>query len=142
MNKVVLMGRLTADPELQMTTSNIAVCKFTVAINRRYSKEENKADFIRCIAWRKTAEFVSRYFSKGKMIALDGMLQTGSYTDNKYADVTHYTTDVLVENVEFVGSKNDTDSTPARQAAESTSSESLGDLGDFEEVLSDGDVPF
>ena len=68
---------------------------------------ERQADFITCVAWRQTAEFVSRYFSKGKMIALEGSLRTGSYTDKNHSDVTHYTTEVYVDNVEFCGGKND-----------------------------------
>ena len=108
MNKVILMGRLTADPELRQTTSGIASCRFTVAVNRRFADKntgERQADFISCTAWRQTAEFVSRYFRKGSMICVEGTLRTGSYADRNHPDVTHYTTDVFVDNVEFTGSK-------------------------------------
>ena len=108
MNKVILMGRLTADPELRQTTSGIVSCRFTVAVNRRFADKntgERQADFISCTAWRQTAEFVSRYFRKGSMICVEGTLRTGSYADRNHPDVTHYTTDVFVDNVEFTGSK-------------------------------------
>lgn len=152
MNKVMLIGRLTADPELRQTQSGIASCQFTVAVNRKFADKntgERQADFIRCQAWRQTAEFVSKYFSKGKMIALEGSLRTGSYTDRNHSDVTHYMTDVYVDNVEFVGGKNDntgnTQNTqqPAQTQQPSDNPDmSYGTLSDFEEILSDGDVPF
>ena len=136
MNKVILKGRLIADPELRQTPNNISVTKFTVAVDR-YAKagEEKKADFISCVAWRQTAEFVSKYFSKGKEILLIGSLQTGSYEKD---GVKHYTTDVLVDNVEFCGSK----SSSSGESENKSDSVNIGDLGDFEEILSDGDVPF
>ena len=148
MNKVVLVGRLTADPELRQTQSGIASCQFTVAVDRRFADKntgERQADFIRCQAWRQTAEFVSKYFSKGKMIALEGSLRTGSYTDKNHSDVTHYTTDVLVDNVEFCGGKNDGGSTQnTQQSAQEQPPEpvSAGTLAEFEDILGDGDVPF
>ncbi len=134
MNKAILKGRLIADPELRQTPNSISVTKFTVAVDR-YAKsgEEKKADFISCVAWRQTAEFVSKYFSKGKEILLIGSLQTGSYEKD---GVKHYTTDVLVDNVEFCGSKS------SGQTQEDTPNVNIGDLGDFEEILRDGDVPF
>ena len=163
MNKVVLIGRLTADPELRQTQSGVASCRFTVAVNRKYKNEqtgEYDADFITCVAWRQTAEFVSRYFSKGKMIALEGSLRNNNYQDKNYPDVTHYNTDVIVDNVEFCGDKGGSSgqapAAPAQQtpaqsvvnqaqaAGVQTSQEvmSYSDLSDFEEILSDGDVPF
>lgn len=155
MNKVVLVGRLTADPELRRTQSGIASCQFTVAVDRRFADKntgERQADFIRCQAWRQTAEFVSKYFSKGKMIALEGSLRTGSYTDKNHSDVTHYTTDVFVDAVEFCGGKNDSSgggntqqaqrTAPAPQQPQNNPDMSYGALSDFEEILSDGDVPF
>ena len=108
MNNVILMGRLTADPELRQTQSGIASCRFTIAVDRKYADKntgERQADFITCVAWRQTAEFVSRYFSKGSMIAVSGSLRTGKYQDKNHSDVTHYTTDVYVDNVEFTGEK-------------------------------------
>ncbi|MCM1508274.1 MAG: single-stranded DNA-binding protein [Ruminococcus flavefaciens] len=97
------MGRLTADPELRQTQNGTAVCRFTVAVNRR--TQDKSADFISCTAWGKTAEFIDKYFTKGQMIAVTGELRTGSYQDKKYPDVTHYTAEVWVESAEFTGSK-------------------------------------
>ena len=169
MNKVILVGRLTADPELRQTQSGVASCRFTVAVDRRFADKntgERQADFITCIAWRQTAEFVSRYFNKGKLIAIEGSLRHNNYQDRNHPDVTHYTMDVMVDNVEFVGGKNDGGSgnggsyqnnnygapqnnfqAPPQQAAPqqpapNNDSMSYGNLSDFEEILSDGDVPF
>ena len=155
MNSVSLIGRLTADPELRQTQSGVASCRFTVAVNRKFADKstgERQADFITCVAWRQTAEFVSRYFSKGKMIAVEGELRNNNYQDRNYPDVTHYCTEVLVDNVEFCGGKNDsgngsTAPTQSQQQAasqEQTANDSMsyGNLSDFEEILSDGDVPF
>ncbi len=112
MNKVVITGRLTADPELRQTASGVSTLNFTVASSRKFvnkNTKEREADFISCIAWRQNAEFISRYFSKGSMICIDGTLRTSSFQDKKHPDVTHYTTDVLVENVEFCSSKADSE---------------------------------
>lgn len=108
MNKSIIMGRICQNPELRQTQSGIASCRFTVAVNRRFKNAngEYDADFIPCVAWRQTAEFVSRYFSKGSMICVEGSLRTGSYQDRNHSDVTHYTTDLYVDNVEFCGSKS------------------------------------
>lgn len=104
-NKVILMGRLTADPELKQTQSGIAFCKFTVAINRPKQKDkEQEADFISVTAWRNTAEFVAKYFAKGKMIIVEGSLRNNNYTDNN--GVKHYSMDVLADSVNFGESKN------------------------------------
>jgi single-strand DNA-binding protein len=151
---------MTADPELRQTQSGIASCRFTVAVNRKYKNEqtgEYDADFITCVAWRQTAEFISRYFSKGKMIALEGTLRTGSYQDRNHDDVTHYTTDVMVDNVEFCGDKGNsgngqapaaqTQQKPAQSVVNAAAAAGVQtsqdyDLSEFEEILSDGDVPF
>jgi single-strand DNA-binding protein len=167
MNKVILVGRLTADPELRQTQSGISSCRFTVAVDRRFADKntgERQADFISCTAWRQQAEFISRYFNKGKLIAVEGSLRTGSYQDRNHPDVTHYTTDVFVDNVEFVGGKGESggnnngfqnngynnsfqtppqqQAAPPQQPAQNNDSMSYGNLSDFEEILSDGDVPF
>jgi single-strand DNA-binding protein len=167
LNKVILMGRLTADPELRQTASGISSCRFTVAVDRGYKSRETgerQTDFISVTAWRQTAEFVSRYFSKGKMIIVEGNLRTGSYTDRNHPDVTHYTTDVYADNVSFgetkaasaansgigdvssfqkpsVNQNNSAQEAPAKSQPADDSIQ-LGDLGDFEEILSDGEVPF
>lgn len=108
MNKVELVGRLTRDPEVRYSQNgnNTAVAHFSVAVNRRYAKEgEQTADFISCVAFGKTAEFIERYFHKGNAIGITGRIQTGSYTNKDGAKV--YTTDVLTEEVEFVEKKQD-----------------------------------
>lgn len=110
MNKAILMGRLTADPVLRQTQSGTTSCSFRLAINRKFANKqtgEREADFISCTAWSKTAEFISKYFKKGDMICVEGELRTGSYQDKNHPDVTHYTTDLLVSNVEFTGSKSE-----------------------------------
>ena len=147
MNKVIITGRLTADPELRQTQSGIASCRFTVAVNRRFKndKGEYETDFISCQAWRQTAEFVAKHFSKGSMICIDGTLRTGSYKDKNHSDVTHYTTDVLIENVEFCGGRKDSgqsQQSSSKPQSDGAGSNSFCDLSAFEEILSDGDVPF
>ena len=97
LNKVIIMGRLTADPELRQTPSGISTCRFSVAVDRGYKSKdtgERQTDFIRVTAWRQTAEFVSRYFSKGKMIIVEGSLRNNDYTDAN--GVKHYSMDVQV----------------------------------------------
>jgi len=153
MNKTMIIGRLTADPELRQTQSGVASCRFTVAVNRKFKNQngEYDSDFISCVAFKQTAEFVSRYFSKGKMIALEGTLRTGSYKDRNHQDVTHYTTDVFVENVEFCGDKGNNQNQPAPSAAQNVVQQAqaqgidtsqYGNFSDFEEILSDGPTPF
>lgn len=161
-NKVILMGRLTADPELRQTTSGISSCRFSVAVDRGYKSKdtgERQTDFIRVTAWRQTAEFICRYFSKGRMIIVEGSLRNNDYTDAN--GVKHYTMDVQADNVTFgesksaasgnsagIGTGNFQQPAPApvqTSAPQSTPVEEsiqLGDLGDFEEILSDGEVPF
>lgn len=100
LNRAILMGRLVADPELRQTPNGISVTAFCIAVERNYSKDkERKADFINIVAWRQTAEFVSQYFSKGKMIVIEGSIQTRNYEDkngNKRTAV-----EVIAENVMF-----------------------------------------
>ena len=146
MNKVIIIGRLTADPELRTSQNGTASCRFNVAVNRKFKYD---SDFISCVAFKQTAEFISRYFSKGKMIALEGTLRTGSYKDRNHQDVTHYTTDVFVENVEFCGDKGNNQPAPfaaqnvVQQAqAQGIDTSQYGNLSDFEEILSDGPTPF
>lgn len=104
MNKVILMGRLTKEPELKQTPNQISVVQFSLAVNRRFVKEgQQEADFINCVAWRQTAEFISRYFHKGSMIAVAGSIQTRSWEgqDGK----RQYATEVLADEVYFTGEK-------------------------------------
>ena len=106
MNNVALIGRLTRDPEVRMTTSNTAVGRYTLAVDRRFKKDgDQSADFIPCITFGKAAEFAEKYLSKGIKIAVTGRIQTGSYTNREGQKI--YTTDIVVETQEFVESKND-----------------------------------
>lgn len=107
MNKVVLVGRLTRDPEVRSTSSGLSTARFTVAVNRNFKNKDGNydADFISCVAFRNTADFVAKFFKKGSMIGLEGRIQTGSY--DAQDGTKRYTTDVAVDNVEFVGSKSD-----------------------------------
>lgn len=143
LNRVILMGRLTADPELQATQSGISYCRFSIAVDRNYkskSSSEKQTDFINIQAWRQTAEFVSKYFSKGKMIVVEGELQNNNYEKN---GVKYYSFIVKADNVSFGGDKkedsskrSDTNNTP------NTSGEEIGNLDDFEEIISGEEVPF
>lgn len=103
MNIVILTGRLTATPELRKTESGVSVSSFSIAVDRKFSKE-NQADFINCVAWRNTAEFITKYFTKGQSIAIEGTLHQNSYTDKEGVKRTTY--DVQVSNAEFCGSKS------------------------------------
>ena len=160
LNRVILMGRLTRDPEFNQTTSGIPFCRFALAINRQFANKgtgEREADFVECTAWRGTGEFIARYFSKGNMILVEGELRNNNYTDNN--GVKRYAMNVLVNNASFCESKNsdgqqnstpapapqqqiqDALGTPTRPQA-SAPVQNLGDLAEFEEILSDGEVPF
>ena len=120
MNKVILVGRFTRDPEIRYSTgeSATATARFSLAVNRRFKNAEGNydADFINCVAFGKTAEFIEKYFNKGMAIGITGRIQTGSYTNKDGQKV--YTTDVVVEETEFVESKggNTDNVTPSRPA--------------------------
>lgn len=106
LNTAIIMGRICNDLELRRTPQGVEVTKFTVAVDRAYTKqgEERKTDFINVVAWRQTAEFVSRYFQKGSMIAVQGSIQTGSYEKDGRKN---YTFEIKADNVSFCGGKND-----------------------------------
>ncbi len=158
LNKVILGGRLTSDPELRQTSSGIAVTSFTVAVNRRYVRQsddqgqqsqQQTADFINVIAWRSTAEFVSRYFRKGSSICVVGQIQTRSWTDQQ--GQKRYATEVLADEVNFVDAKGEGPSFRQDNAApaytpDSYAAPSFSGQGDsapkFEEMASDDDLPF
>ncbi|NLC48119.1 MAG: single-stranded DNA-binding protein [Tenericutes bacterium] len=107
MNKIILVGRLTKDPELRSTTSGISTVAFSVAVNRNFKNKEGNydADFINCVAFRNQAEFISKYFKKGGLIGIDGRIQTRNYDAED--GTKRYVTEVLVDSVEFVGGKNE-----------------------------------
>ena len=135
LNKVVLIGNLTADPELKQTQSGISVVSFTIAINRRVKKEgQPDADFVSVVAWRKTAEIVGQYFKKGKPILVCGSIQSRSYTDN--SGNKRYVTEVVADEVGFVESKSESQSDASQYVPEAYSQPR------FEDVTDDGDLPF
>lgn len=137
MNKVILVGRLTKDPEMRITQNGTNVCSFCVACDRRYSQNgERQADFIHCVAWRQCAEFISKYFKKGNRIALDGSMQTRSWEDD--SGVKHYATEVIVEHAEFCERKQE-QTPPNSIPATVPESMSSFDSFDFNE---DDDFPF
>ncbi|MEG1925237.1 MAG: single-stranded DNA-binding protein [Ruthenibacterium sp.] len=138
LNLIVVMGRLTADPELRQTTSGIATCSFTVAVDRSFAKkgEERKADFINVVAWRQAAEFVCKYFHKGNMIAVDGSLQTRNYEDKTGAKRTAF--EVVANNINFTGEKA---ATPAQGTTAPTQAPAAYSSEDFSAVA-DEDCPF
>lgn len=200
-NRVILMGRLTRDPELRTTQNGIAMCRFSIAVERSFARqgEERQTDFFDITVWRQQAEFVCKYFTKGRMIHVEGTLQNNNYTDNN--GVKHYSTAIMAERIDFCGDKRSDNGggqygdpysgqsyggnqyqnqpyngggnqsygnggqqqynnggynngggqyqqqpprqqTPPPQANRAPQPIELGDLGDFEEILSDGEVPF
>lgn len=139
LNVVVLTGRLTADPELKSTTNGTSVCSFKIAVDRRYKQgEERKADFINIVAWRSSAEFVSKYFKKGSMIAIEGAIQTRKYQDKDGNNRTAF--EVLANNVQFAdyGKKEDKLSEDANDPLPQFAEQ----LDGFELAHDDGDLPF
>lgn len=149
LNNAVLMGRLTADPELRHTGNDIAVTSFTLAVDRNYSRAgtEKQTDFIDIVCWRQTAEFASKYFHKGQLVAVKGTIQTRSYTDNQ--GVKRKAFEIVADNVYFAESKrdsysssNNTDFSGDRQEPAKPQQGSPADNGDFVEIDGDDDLPF
>lgn len=160
LNRVILMGRITHDLELKSTGSGASVLSFSIAVERSFVKqgEQRQADFINCVAWRQQADFISKYFAKGRMIALEGNLRTRTYDDKNGSK--HYVTEVYVDSVSFTGeskqdSSNNSSYTSSNNSANSPAQSqnnysqqpqsaaiNIGDISDFEEILSDDGVPF
>ena len=175
LNRVILMGRITHDLELKSTPNGTSVLSFSIAVERKYAKqdEEKQTDFINCVAWRQQAEFISKYFGKGRMIAIEGNLRTRTYDDKN--GVKHNVVEVFVDSASFTGEKsggsqsfgrsngytqaeiNEMDERAMAAQKESgeqpqlpvhgqnksaTKSSDIGDLSDYEDVLSDDGVPF
>ncbi|MDD6644859.1 MAG: single-stranded DNA-binding protein [Oscillospiraceae bacterium] len=157
LNRVILMGRITADLELKRTASGISVTSFTVAVDRNYVKqgEQRQTDFINVVCWRQQAEFVCRYFGKGSMIAVEGQLQTRTYQAKD--GTNRYVTEVVADNISFTGERRDQSNSgynsyapannqqPVYQQApvqEQQTSYSNGANSDFEEMPMDDDLPF
>ena len=147
MNKIFVMGRLTADPELSRTASGISVCKFNVAVPRPKRKDaEQETDFFSVQAWRGTADFVSKYFSKGKKILVTGVLRNNNFVGRD--NVKRYENIIIAENVEFAGDKTNYEASgsdinaPDMEMRDTTiRNDDYTDLEDFEEVI-DSNVPF
>ena len=150
LNKVVLAGRMTADPELKQTPSGVSVLSFSIAVNRNYvsknsEQSERQADFINVVAWRQTAEFISKYFKKGSAICVTGSIQTRTWNDNN--GNKRYATEVVADEAMFVESRNNDTSaaqsytTDAYGSAPSYSS-NAGSAPNFEDHNTDDDLPF
>ena len=160
MNKVILIGRLARDPEMRTTASGVSVTRFTVAVSRPFTAQngERGADFINCIAWRRQAENIAKYCTKGSQVAVEGRIQTGSYDGQD--GTKRYTTDIVADNVTFLGSKGGNDigyqqnepypqEPPMYQDNSATNDTPTANVGedpfkDFGEeiALSDDDLPF
>ena len=152
LNKVVLAGRITADPELKQTPYGVSVLRFTLAVNRRFSRSnangeqnEQQTDFITMVAWRQTAEFISKYFRKGSAICVTGSIQTRSWQDQQ--GQRRYATDVVIDEAMFVDSRNENGAQggnymPDAYSAAPSFSSNQGAAPNFEELNTDDDLPF
>lgn len=150
LNKVILMGRLTAAPELKQTPNGVSVTSFSIAVERNFADKNGsrQTDFINIVAWRQTAEFITRFFSKGSMIALEGSIQTRNYEDKNGNKRTAF--EVIAEQVYFTGSKSETGTRsdysqnfPAPEAFQEPQKGSSFSVGEFEEIdTDDSDLPF
>jgi single-strand DNA-binding protein len=150
LNKVVLCGRLTADPELKQTQNGVAVVTFTLAVNRRFQSRSadaaggQQADFISLVAWRQTAEFISKYFKKGSALCVTGSIQTRSWQDQQ--GQRRYATEVVVDEAMFVDSRNEAGAaggyTPDAYAPAPSFATPDAGAPNFEELKADDDLPF
>ncbi len=155
MNKIILVGRLTKDPELRSTSAGFSTANFTVAVNRNFKNKEGNYDavFLPCVAFRNTADFISKFFKKGSMISLEGRVQTRNY--DAQDGTRRYVTEVVVENVEFVGGKNEGSSSSNNDYVDAPSEAPIDDMPEYdipnqdpyenydkEVSLSDNDLPF
>lgn len=140
-NRVILVGNLVADPELKTTPNGISVTRFRIAVNRRFTRagEQPQTDFFDITAWRQTAEFVSRFFTKGRPILISGTLQNRNWTDNN--NVKHYSVEIVADEVTFVDRK--TEGMPGQPSMPSapTYSTPTADSG-FEDLSADDELPF
>ncbi|MBR2930965.1 MAG: single-stranded DNA-binding protein [Clostridia bacterium] len=149
-NKVILIGNMTADPELKQTQSGLSVCSFSIAVNRRYTKGSEQGqqtvDFINVVCWRQNAEFVSRYFKKGNPILICGQLQTRKWQDNN--GQTRITTEVVADEATFVAPANQNGVAPQQEAGSYTPEAygaptfQTGGAASFEEIPNDESLPF
>ncbi len=151
LNKVVLAGRLTGDPELKQTPSGVSVTNFSIAINRRFSSRngenaEQQTDFINVVAWRQTAEFITKFFRKGSAICLTGSIQTRAWQDAQ--GQKRYATEVVVDDAMFVDSRAESNAAqggsyvPDAYAQTPSFSSNAAQTANFEELNTDDDLPF
>lgn len=143
-NRVVLVGRITANPEVRKTQSGISVVTFTVAMNRRFDRD--KSDFVRCTAWRQTADFMGQYVTKGVMIGVEGSLQSGSYED-KETGKTINTLEVTCDNVQILESRNARNNQNQNNQMQTTNTASGSDFNEYDESeplldIASDDLPF
>ena len=140
-NKVMMGGRLTADPEIKQTQSGVAVCTFSMAVNRYVKQgEQPQADFFNVTAWRQTAEFVNKFFKKGSSIFVVGKIQNRSWTDQN--GQKRYATDIIADEVTFVDGKNDAQGANDGGGAYIPDAYKSADTANYEEVSGDDDLPF
>ncbi|MBN2300013.1 MAG: single-stranded DNA-binding protein [Acholeplasmataceae bacterium] len=138
-NRVVLVGRITKDPEKKETQSNIAVVSFTLAVNRQFTDQsgERQADFIQCVVWRKQAENLARYVKKGALLGIEGRIQTRNYeSDNG----TRYVTEVVCDSVQFLESKGDTGDTPYEKDTDTADNDEFYETS--KQLAAEEDLPF
>lgn len=142
LNKIILGGRLTGDVELKQTPSGVPVAQFSLAVNRKYSKDETpQTDFFNVVAWRQTAEFISKFFKKGSSICIIGSVQNRSWTDQQ--GQKRYATEIIADEALFVDSKNDTQSAPAQDSINYIpEAYTRPQAANFEPVSTDDDLPF
>ena len=142
MNKVILMGRLTKDIEMRQTPNGVSLVRFSIAVTRRFknSNGEYDADFINCIAWRKTGEFIARYFQKGSMIAVVGSIQTRSWDGND--GKKQYATEVIVDEAYFTGSKSESGTGGNTDLSDSGLDDLNSQYGEDFATIGEEDLPF
>ena len=153
-NRAVIMGRITHPLEIRQTPAGVAVLQFTVAVDRNYTDQngERQADFISCVAWRQTAEFIGRYFDKGRMIAVEGRLQSRTYEDKN--GTKHYITELIVDQASFTGEPKQEGTqggyyqqqnggyNQQNNGGYNQQPQGFGNMNEFEDVLNDEGVPF
>lgn len=139
-NRVVLTGHLTKDPELKTTQSGLSVVQFIIGVQRQFTRKdgEREADFISCVAWRKTAENIAKYFTKGKLIGIDGRIQTRSYDDKNGQRV--YVTEVVVDNFAFLNSQKGQGNQNSNQRSNTAAQDPFAGTGSID--ITDDDLPF
>ena len=139
MNRVTLVGRITKDPEVKMTQSNIAVASFTLAVNRQFADQsgERQADFIQCVVWRKQAENLARFVKKGALLGIEGRIQTRQY---EAENGMRYVTEVLCDSIQFLESRSESSETPYKEDDSSADNEEFYETS--KQLAAEEDLPF